>query len=161
MPKRKPLAERFWDKVDQRGPDECWEWQAFRLPGGYGKIAADRVRGEPKVSLTAHRVAWEFTNGRPVPDGMRVCHRCDNPPCCNPAHLFLGTAKENTRDMLSKARHCHGERYPHHKLTEDDVREIRKLKAAGVTYDELERRFGVTRAPLHRIVTRRSWGHVA
>lgn len=125
------------------------------------KIAADRVPGQPKVTLTAHRVSWEIANGRRVPDGMRVCHRCDNPPCCNPAHLFLGTPKANSADMVQKARHCHGERYPRHKLTESDVREIRRLKAAGNTYDALERQFGVSRGPLHRIVTRRSWGHVA
>lgn len=91
---------------------------------------------------------------------MRVCHTCDNPPCVNPAHLFLGTPKQNSEDMVAKKRHDFGEDHYNHQLTEEQIVEVRRLKAEGVTYDELERQFGVGRGPLHRIVTGKSWKHV-
>lgn len=88
---------RFWRKVDKSG--DCWEWRGFRGANGYGKAHLTR-----KPSTYAHRIAWTLTNG-PIPKGMHVCHHCDNPPCCNPAHLFLGTAKDNVHDMMVKGRH--------------------------------------------------------
>lgn len=97
-PRPKSLAERFWPKVDQRG--DCWLWTGSINNYGYGMIAAGGRGG--KV-LKAHRVAWELTHG-PVPDGLEVCHTCDQPRCVNPAHLWLGTHTENVRDMWRKGR---------------------------------------------------------
>src|SRR5690348_16844605 len=77
-----PPANLFWSRVDRRSPGECWVWTRGRLKAGYGQLT---VGGKCR---TAHRIAWELTNG-PIPDGLSVLHRCDNPPCCNPAHLFL------------------------------------------------------------------------
>lgn len=89
-------AERLWSQVDRSGgPDACWLWQGHCDRGGYGRLAGAR----------AHREAWVQTFG-PIPDGLWVLHRCDNPPCCNPRHLFLGTPKDNTRDMMEKGRHA-------------------------------------------------------
>jgi hypothetical protein len=119
--KVRPLAEHFWLKVDRNGPihpvllTQCWNWTARRGRGGYGRITLSRpTRGQ----TVAHRVAWELTNG-PIADGLRVLHHCDNPACCNPSHLFLGTILDNNRDRDKKGRngrsrrtHCvHGHEY--------------------------------------------------
>lgn len=104
-PQRKPVAERFWPKVDTSGgPSACWNWTASKKSGGYGKFS----KGGDNGWMLAHRAAWEMTNG-PIAVGAVVCHSCDNPSCCNPAHLFLGTQAENLSDMRRKGRHCHGD----------------------------------------------------
>jgi hypothetical protein len=92
-----PLADRFWRSVDRRGPDECWPWKDARDAHGYGAF------GHGSKTLKAHRVSSELTDG-PIAEGLAVCHRCDNPPCCNPAHLFRAPQPENVRDMFAKGR---------------------------------------------------------
>lgn len=93
---RQPIEERFWSKVDRRGPDECWPWTACYSRNGYGWFG---VNGKGWV---ATRMAWFLTHGSP-PDGF-VCHRCDNPQCVNPAHLFVGSHTDNMRDAVAKGR---------------------------------------------------------
>ena len=89
--------KRFWDKVDKTG--ECWIWTAYTKTDGYGQFKFDgKMRG-------AHRMAWLLTNGE-IPDGMLVCHTCDNPSCVNPNHLFLGTNQDNADDKMNKGRHA-------------------------------------------------------
>lgn len=89
--------ERFWSRVDLTQPD-CWEWTGPRLPLGYGRV---HFRSQ---ATYAHRVAWELTRGRTVPKDMCICHTCDNPACCRPDHLFLGTHANNIRDRDQKGR---------------------------------------------------------
>ncbi|MEQ6899281.1 HNH endonuclease signature motif containing protein [Microbacterium sp. KR10-403] len=99
---RKTPAERLADGL-KRMPNGCLEWQRTRNEDGYGSIYVNGV-----TTLT-HRFAWEIENG-PIPDGLNILHRCDNPPCCDPSHLFLGTQAENVDDMVSKRRHMNNRR---------------------------------------------------
>lgn len=104
-PKIAPVADRFWPKVNKSGPTiraelgSCWVWTASRDRSGYGKFGRGRLRGWTKAS----RVSWELAHGA-IPNGLWVLHRCDNPPCVNPGHLFLGTARDNNRDTAAKGR---------------------------------------------------------
>ena len=162
--------ERFWVKVDVRGPDECWEWRASRSNRGYGKFGLNRQ------SFRAHRVAWTVING-PIPQNLGVLHHCDNPPCCNPRHLFLGTQADNAQDRVQKSRcnhprgdehwtHRHpeqvlrGEKAGRSKLVTNEVLSIRERAANGESRRSLARRFGVSKGTVDFIVCRKNWAHV-
>jgi hypothetical protein len=155
---RRSRDVRFWEKVDRSG--ECWVWTGRRTPRGYGEFGLHK----PGRSSRAHRVAWELTHG-PIPDGMCICHACDNPPCCNPAHLFLGTSADNTRDMDEKGRRVvglrpvypTGETHPMAKLNSAQVAEMRALRSNGWGERQLAARFGVGHSQVHRIVSGQSW----
>lgn len=151
-----PWQERFWAKVDRRGSDECWEWQGTRHDA-YGYGVFHRSDG----STRAHRIAYELTSG-PVPDGLLVCHHCDNPPCVNPAHLFLGTSTDNNRDRDAKGRAAStvGELNGSAKLTEADVNRIRELLASGRSDRSIAREYGVGPTQIGRIRTGRLWQHL-
>lgn len=154
----KPLAERFWPSVDTSGgPEACWPWKGCRKPAGYGLV---RDSGR---TIVAHHAAFFLTHGR-WPDSL-VCHRCDNPPCCNPAHLFEGTQAQNMEDMKAKGRGrghtAYGEENPAAKFREDDIRKMRQLAAAGHTYAAIGRQFGVDSYTVSRIVRRLRWAHVS
>lgn len=159
------LAERFHEKVTAGNSDECWPWKAARDPNGYGRITTGSKRDGTKVASLAHRVAWEVNVG-PIPDGKHVLHRCDNPPCCNPTHLFLGDITDNNRDMWAKGRgilrraHTPGEKHGNSKLTDDIVLAIRRDRAAGATYKELASKYGIIVAHAGRICRRVAWKHL-
>lgn len=151
-------AERFWPRVNRRGADECWPWQGARRAKSYGEVYAPAVAGA-RQRYQAHRVAWVLTNG-PIPDGMLVCHHCDNPPCCNPAHLFLGEHADNMRDKCAKGRggYNRGERSGKAKLTREQVAAIRALDlsryGSGV---RAAREFGIARSQLYAIRRGARW----
>jgi HNH endonuclease len=151
-----PASERFWRRVDRRGPDECWPWLGSRLPNGYG---ITRLWGsERRYTIGAHRAAWVVSHGE-IPAGMFVCHRCDNPPCCNPSHLFLGSPKDNLDDMYRKGRQRNlvGEQRAFAKLTQTQVLEIRARYASGEKQRDLASEFNVRQPRISKIVTRKAW----
>ena len=156
--KRTPLAIRFWAKVDRGGPDECWEWTASRMPKGYGQIGS-----EERKTLLAHRVSYELHNG-PIPADHDICHRCDNPPCVNPGHLFLGSRQDNMRDCSSKGRvvvpATQGERNGSARLTEAQAIEILTRHANGERGSRLASEFGVTHAAVSALIHGHTWGHL-
>ena len=136
-------VDRFWNKVDKS--DGCWEWTGSKNPNGYGTFSLHCV------PYYAHRVSYAMANGGKIRRGMSVCHTCDNPGCVNPDHLWLGTGKENSRDMVKKGRCVKA------KLTEEDVRWIRQL---GGTNADLARCFGVGGNCISKIKSRKSWKHI-
>lgn len=162
--RRGPLAERFWPKVDKRGPmhpyqralGPCWLWTGGMLVSGYGQI-----RGENGEYYNTHRVSWQLAYG-PIPDGLEICHSCDNPPCCNPTHLFLGDRADNAADMAAKGRSIWGTRNHFARLDDERVGEIYRLwHAGGVTQEELASQYGVHRNTIYRIIYRKTWKPLA
>lgn len=131
----------------------CWNWQCDKDDKGYG-----RVRTGNRNQLKAHRVAWSLWNGE-IPSGINCCHKCDNPSCVNPDHLFLGTDLENNHDMISKGRNVvlKGERHGMHKLTAEQVVEIR---ASTGTLMTVASRYGVSFSTIALIKTRKTWKHI-
>ena len=167
---RDTLSTRFWSRVDRSG-DGCWPWTGKnRRKDGRGVLS---VNNRPEH---APRVAWELTFG-PIPDGLWILHECDNPPCCRPSHLLLGTPADNVADRVRRERSgkgdeswsrmhperlARGERVASAKLTEPQVRAIRERYAAGAaTQWELAHEYGVHQAAIWRIVRGRTWKHVA
>lgn len=154
-PTPRPWQDRFWPKVDVRGPDECWEWKAGKIGNGYG-CHGQSPREEPRDTL-AHRLSWIMAHG-PIPDGMLVLHHCDNPACVNPAHLWLGTQRQNIRDMVRKNRQQQRSRSGKATLSEDQVAEIRRRYAEGDTIQvALADDYGVNRQTISKIVNNQRW----
>lgn len=153
--------ELFWKHVDIKGEDDCWEWSGQRRKpkgSGWGNYGCFNYKS---VEYKAHRVAYEIVNGE-IPEGMFVCHKCDNPPCVNPKHLFLGTNEDNMKDMASKGRTGVklGSNHPNHKLVEKDVPEIRKLLSQGFKISAIAEIYGVSNCPISMIRRGKSWRHV-
>lgn len=155
---------RFLAKIDVGYNNECWEWCACRSIDPYGNIRYGFFGVGGKQYL-AHRIAWMVFNGD-IPDKMQVLHSCDNPGCCNPAHLFLGTPADNMQDKCNKGRqsHCgtrspnYGTTSPNVKLTNESVREIRhKYTNGGVRYKDLAKEYNVSKTLIANIIHRRAW----
>lgn len=155
MPAYAPVEDRLWRQVSKGGPDDCWLWTAHTNNKGYGMIGI-KTDGRFHKALS-HRVSWELQNG-PIPKGMKILHRCDTPRCVNPAHLFVGTMKDNTDDMVAKGRSARGEMHGNNKLSANDVRMIRATYAdGGVTQKGLAAFFDVTKGCIGDIVRNTNW----
>jgi hypothetical protein len=154
----------FWERVDKSG--DCWLWTGSKNKSGYGSVLAFGR------TMTTHRVSWALTYGD-IPDGLFVCHHCDNPPCVNPDHLFLGTHQDNMDDAMSKGRMVFpyetrsrvarfpGELNPSAKLTESDVLLIKELSATTeITRKQLAEKFGVSRDAIRDVIVGRRWKHL-
>ena len=135
------IHDRFWSKVDKS--EDCWLWTAATDPNGYGRVRYNRENNK------AHRVAWILTNGK-IPIGLCVLHDCDNPPCVNPDHLYVGTMADNCRDRDEKGRGVappvhSGETHHFAKLTNEQIAEIRELHVTGeYTFTVLGQMYGVS-----------------
>ena len=157
---RIPLVDRFRSIGWTVTPQGCWEWNGARNGRNYGQInSGDRTPSGFMKPILAHRVAWEMENG-PITGDLAVCHKCDNPPCVNPGHLFLGTKHENNTDMARKRRTLNGERRPQAKLTDAEVDEIRERYAAGgISQKDLGAQYGVSGSAVSAIVNYRRRKH--
>jgi hypothetical protein len=147
-----PVEERLWAKVDKSG--ECWLWTGATAMG-YGHLQRNGK------AVKVHRLSYELEYGE-IPEGMDVCHTCDNPLCVRPTHLWLGTHKENMHDRDRKGRNHapKGERSPKSKLMSQQVLEIRRLANQGYSQPFLGRRFNVSSVSIYKIVNRLSWKHI-
>ena len=148
--KKEPIGERLLRNVTKQS-NGCWEWTRYKNVCGYGVI------GDGKKIFLTHRVSYEVHIGE-VPKGMIVCHKCDNPGCVNPEHLFLGTIKDNVADMVKKNRHIKGEMVPSHKLTKEKALQIRKLyKTGAYTMVKLAEKYGVAYSTVNSVINEVSW----
>ena len=143
-----PIDQRFWTHVTKtRG---CWIFKQHITLRKYRFI---KDRGEMRL---AHRVSWELTHG-PIPDGLIVCHKCDNPPCVNPDHLFLGTHKDNSQDMARKGKSQYGRKNTKAKLTDADVVAIRASDKSG---NQIAKDYGIWPSQVSHIRLRKQWKHI-
>jgi hypothetical protein len=153
--RRSRERDRFMSYVEKEGPDSCWEWAgAHASKTGYGSFKLSSRR-----SVGAHRYAYLAFVG-PIPDGVLVCHTCDNPGCVNPAHLFLGSSADNTQDAARKGRMPRGQRHANAVLTRAQVMEIRALYESGSPMASLAKQFSTCRSNIGSIVNYRTWRHV-
>jgi hypothetical protein len=167
------FAEIFWSRVERGADGDCWTWRGTRHWTGYGVI--QRLGRQYRT----HRMAWMLANHRDVPEGMLVCHTCDNRPCCNPAHLWIGTCADNLRDCAAKGRNilqvdptrapvlvkpsCRsiGARNGMAKLTDESVRVLRQLRAEGWRVKDIAQLAGLNKNHLGEVLSGKKWGHVA
>lgn len=151
----RPIFDRFWEKVNKKSNNECWEWIAHTQLG-YGRFRQNNTM------VQAHRFSWKFYYG-PIPGELHVLHKCNNRKCVNPKHLFLGTDKDNALDKVSKNRQQKlvGVTNGRAKLTEKDILNIRKLYTQGIkNQQELENMYNVINAHISRIIRRVVWKHL-
>jgi hypothetical protein len=154
-----PVSVKFWRKVDKDGPNGCWIWTGYKNHYGYGVLYVPRADDSGRKPHLAHRIAWELAAGA-IPDGLCVCHHCDNRICVNPSHLFLGTRADNLRDMRQKGRGSvppkvsrPGETHHSAKLSNAEVDIIRQLHRDGDTGQAIAVRFNVNARYVRKIVS--------
>jgi hypothetical protein len=153
--KRKPAEERFWDKVNKNTGTDCWHFTGSIAYNGYGQF---KFNGK---IIKAHRFSYELNKG-PIPDGMCILHACDNRLCVNPDHLSIGTQRDNVYDMINKNRKAiqKGSLNGMSKLTEDQVKLIKRRIASGEKQVNLAKEYGVNKSQITEIKIGRTWAHV-
>jgi len=157
------INRKYYDDVARKrilafiiiSDNECWEWQGAKHKQGYGNF------GYKRKTMLAHRVSWILFRGKLDPD-ILVCHKCDNPSCINPKHLFLGTDKDNTIDAAKKGRmgNARGEKNYNSKLNESIIKEIRKMRFDGISHNKIAKRYLISESTVKDISSRRTWKHV-
>lgn len=149
--------ERLSEIDSQTG---CWNWTGTTR-NGYGKLMVGSRSDNSRRSVSAHRFSFECFHGD-IPDGLEVCHKCDNPRCVNPAHLFSGTRQENVDDRVNKGRcnHAKGELNWNAKLTSTDVISARRLRSSGSTYQSIAERFSVDKTTIIHAINGKNWAHL-
>lgn len=150
-PKPEPLSERFWEKVKIAGPNDCWLWMAGTQRNGYGNVVFDN-----KFRSVAHRAAWLLTYGS-LPKNKNILHKCDVRNCVNPRHLWVGTQKDNMRDMVAKGRSS-PEKRSH--LTVEDVKKIRLARKKGELPASIAKKYRLNVTHVSQIISGHRWGHV-
>ena len=146
---------RFWAKVKKLdGIDSCWVWIARQDDDMYGRFC---YNGK---TIKATHYSWKLYTGRLVPKSLIICHKCDHPYCVNPNHLFIGTRKDNSEDMVSKGRSSMGEKQGLSKLTEGQVRLIRELRLSGITTKQLSNQFSCSKNTIGDICRGKTWTHI-
>lgn len=151
---------RFWSKVRVKAPEECWEWTGSKSEFGYGQTR-QIINANGRTTL-AHRVSWELKHG-PIPNDQWVLHKCDNPPCVNPDHLFIGSQKDNMQDCKSKGRMicAKGEMAGNVILTSESVKAMRQAFRSGTqTMRQLGIQYGVTADAAYRVIRGINWKHI-
>jgi hypothetical protein len=145
---KKTTFERWVDKVDMKGPDDCWEWLAAKHRFGYGCFKTN------KKLILAHRFSYTHykNNGQPMPSNLCVCHHCDNPGCVNPNHLFLGTHTDNMKDMLRKGRNRFKLNPRPKKHTDDEVDKIREEYSSGLSLRKVAKLNNTSDYTVHKII---------
>lgn len=156
MKNRSVYIARFWTKVARGGANACWPYMRYRFRQGYGQFYVGKA-------ILAHVFAYETKHGEGSSQGFMVCHSCDNPPCCNPKHLFKGTALDNMRDKIAKGRDraVRGEECSWAKLTTTDVKKIKRQIQTGVVQRKIAKNFAVTPSLITYIKNGKAWGHVS
>lgn len=149
--------KEIFDKNSKKlGPDDCWEWMAYKNPSGYGQT---KIGGRNGKHILAHRLSWIVHYGE-IKDGMHVCHKCDNPSCVNPKHLFLGTNLDNIKDRMAKGRSkapwkgVPREKHPSCKVTDAQIFEMVMLRKSGKSISMIAPMFGITKRHISKLTAK-------
>jgi hypothetical protein len=153
-----PLVVRFWMFVDKKEADDCWNWTGNIQSNGYGRFS---VGSKEDGSDGAHRVSWRLANNQDIPKGMHIMHKCDNPSCVNPNHLTIGTAKQNTQDMIRKGR----KKTIAPLGTENgksllDAEKVLLIRSSNLNHAALGRQLGVSPNCVRGVRIGRTWSHI-
>lgn len=155
-PSKVPIEERFWEKVNKKGEEECWEWTASLDDKGYGQLFVD---WNVKRPVAVHRLSYELHKG-PIPEGLLVRHKCHNSKCVNPNHLETGTQKDNMEDAVEAGRNTYGDKNGMASLTNEQVREIKNMLNNGVKGRYIAKKFCVSEVVISNIKTGKTWFRV-